>query len=95
MVLDVRQQRIREGTVPWPKLAQVSPSATPLLVGIDPYGKTAFNGMQCRFQLLDEALLIRKLYSQEADVIAAIDELTVLINEVLARPHRMLWFWGD
>jgi hypothetical protein len=65
----------------------------PLLSGIDRYGTTVFNGLQCQ-RIANELARLREteITNDQARLIDAIEAVTVQVTE---KPHRLLWVIGD
>ena len=65
----------------------------PRLSGVDRFGTTVFNGLQCQ-QLTNELSRLRAVRLTDEQV-RLLDAIEALCSEVAAQPHRLLWVLGD
>jgi hypothetical protein len=96
VVRDGGGEVIDRGAMPWaPQPTWLSPASTPLLLGIDPVGLTAFNRQQCLRQLNPEVGLLLSQHGRDHEASRMLRELGRLLTLTDRPPHRMLWFYGD
>jgi hypothetical protein len=74
-------------------LPSVDEHEYPLLTGIDRYGTTIFNGLQCERLGNELARLRGRGLTKEQSVL--LDAIQFLADQVRERPHRLLWVIGD
>jgi hypothetical protein len=80
------------------RMAGRDPGTYPLLTGVDSYGVTIFNSLQCRRlrqelqHLVDDMKNTDDAYQTPREAALALQQLADIVDNP---PHRQLWFIGD